>query len=483
MIKHIPATPVTLPKMIFVFLAIMFISGCAPYRGRISGSPVGVPPSYSMTAPAYSAPAGRWWEQFGDDTLNRLTEEAFRYNLDIAQAYERLMQSRAIVNITDASRWPVLNIEGAGGKTRQSGLYGMTTSDTFSLSAAASYEIDLWGKLSSRTDAARLDAIASEESLKALFISISAQIADLYFLAAEQQAQLALSDETIASFKDTLDMVESRYRGGLVPAVDVYQSRQNLASARAQRPVFESNLAVTRNALAVMTGRFPDRKTGENFGNLTAAPSFGAGLPSQLLTDRPDLKSGLLRLRAADSRVAAAVADRFPSFSLVGRYGGASDEVRSVLDSPNILWNVLLQAVQPVIDSGRRKAEVARSESVVREYLASYHKTVITAFQEVEDALSRISASEQRLRMLDETVSASESSLRLSLDRYMQGLTDYLPVLTEQLRHFNAKSSLLAAKRQLISDQIQLARALGGDWSDQVMEQYMKYKNTGENTK
>jgi NodT family efflux transporter outer membrane factor (OMF) lipoprotein len=431
-----------------------------------------------------------WWKQFEDEQLNTLMEEAFRNNLDIAQAYGRLRQLEALFRITRSSQGLNITIEGSGGRSRQSGFFrggsaqseafGPVTFDTYSLSAGAQYEIDIWRRLNSRTEASRLDALASEQDLKALFISISAQLADLYYLAVEQRAQLELSDQTIASFQDTLERVERRYRGGLVPALDVYQARQNLAAARAQRPLFKSRLAVTLNALSLLTGRFPEKEIGGSLTELRDAPPFKAGLSSGLLTRRPDIEAALLRLKASDEGIAAAIADRFPSFSLTGNYGGTSGEIQSVLDSPNVFWNLLLQLAQPVFDAGRRKAEVDRTDAVFMERLAAYHKTVLTAFQEVEDSLARIRASEERIRALNESVSSAESALRLSLDRYMQGLTDYLPVLTEQLRLFNAKSNLLTEKRALISNRIMLVRSLGGDWVDDVPEHYNIFKTSGE---
>jgi NodT family efflux transporter outer membrane factor (OMF) lipoprotein len=462
---------------LILFSALLTLSGCSVHTSKVAESAMEMPPAFSLGTKAPSAPAEDWWKKFQDPELNGLMEEAFRSNLDIAQAYERLQQSMTSVRIVNSSRGINLNIEGSGGRARRPGINGASTDDTYSLSAAASYEIDLWGKLKSRTEAARYDALASEQDLTALYISISAQLADLYYLAVEQRDQLSLTDQTIASFQDTLERVERRYRAGLVPAIDFYQSQQNLSSAKAQRPVFESRLAVTLNAISILVGRFPDRTIGGTEKDLSSGPDFHAGLPSQLLANRPDIRSAYLRIKASDERIAAAIADRFPSFNLVGSYGGSSNEVSSILDSPNIFWNILLQAAQPVLDGERRKAEVDRTESVFRENLASYHKTVLNAFKDVEDALVKIRTSKERIRMLNKTVSASDSSLRLALDRYMQGLTDYLPVLTEQVRNATAKSNLIAARRQLISERIQLARAIGGNWADEAVDQYMTVKN------
>ena len=462
---------------LILFSALLALSGCSVHTSKVPEAAMEMPLSFSTGAEKPSAPVGDWWKKFEDQELNGLMEEAFRRNLDIAQAYERLQQSMTALRIVNSARGINLNIEGSGGRARTPGINGASTDDTYSLSAAASYEIDLWGKLKSRTEAARYDALASEQNLTALYISISAQIADLYYLAVEQRAQLSLTDQTISSFQDTLERVERRYRAGLVPAIDVYQSQQNLSSAKAARPVFESRLAVTLNAISILVGRFPDRTIGGSEKDLSSGPDFDAGLPSQLLKNRPDIRAAYLRIKASDERIAAAIADRFPSFNLVGSYGGSSNEVSSVLDSPNIFWNILLQAAQPVLDGGRRKAEVDRTESVFRENLANYHKTVLDAFKDVEDALVNISSSQERIRMLNETVFASDSSLRLALDRYMQGLTDYLPVLTEQVRNATAKSNLIAARRQLISERIQLARAIGGNWADEAVDQYMTVKN------
>ncbi len=480
---------------ILISLLIFFAlagSGCSLHTSRISEAVLAVPASYSSGQPAEDAvlPVGQWWKQFEDEQLNSLMEEAFRGNLDIAQAYGRLKQMRAVFHITRSSQGLNVTIEGSGGRSRQSGFFrgssglsntfGPVTFDTYSLSAGAQYEIDVWKKLDSRSESARLDALASEQDLKALFITISAQLADLYYLAVEQRAQLELTDLTIASFQDTLERVERRYQNGLVPALDVYQARQNLASAKAQRPLVESRLAVTVNALSLLTGRFPEKEIGGSLKELGEAPFFEAGLPSELLFRRPDIEAALLRLKASDEEIGAAIADRFPSFSLTASYGGTSGEIRSVLDSPNVFWNLLLQLAQPVLDANRRKAEVDRTEAVFMEKLAAYHKTVLTAFQEVEDALAGIHASEKRIAALNESVSSAESALRLSLDRYMQGLTDYMPVLTGQLSLFNAKRNLLAEKRALIANRIALVRALGGDWVDEAAGHYIIIKTSGE---
>lgn len=447
----------------------VLLAGCAVHRPQQATLPTPIPPAYQETAAVAEADFARWWEAFTDPQLNDLMTAAFAGNLDLAQGYARLEQAAASLRSTAAGQRPTLDLTGAGGRRRQSlGPFGPLTEETYSLSVPAAFEIDLWRRLASRTEAARREAAASREEFKSLYLTLSAQVADLYFLAVEQRAQLALADRNIAAFGDTLERVERRYREGLVPALDVYQSRQNLATAQSRRPSFENTLAATDHALAVLVGRYPDRPgTGGRALLPAAVPTFPAGVPSQLLARRPDVAASLLRLQASDARIAAAVAERFPALRLTGAYGGASAELGDLLASGNIFWNLLLNLTQPLYDGGRRQAEVDRNQALFRENLARYHQSVLTAFREVEDALTAGRTGADRIARLQEREEASGAALRLALDRYLQGLSDYLPVLTAQGLHFEAQSQLLSARRQLVADRISLARALGGEWMEE----------------
>lgn len=448
-------------------------SGCTLHQPQPATLPFSVPGGYveSSGEGEPHTTLEHWWDRFGDSNLNALMSEAFTANPDLQQAYARIEQAEALVRTTGAAQRPTLDLAGAAGRRRQAvGVIGAVTADTYSLSLPASFELDLWRKLASRTEAARLEQDASREELKALYLSLSAQVADLYFLAVEQKAQLDLTDRNIAAFADTLERVERRYREGLVPPLDVYQSRQNLAAARSRRPQFENGLATAEHALSILLGRYPGRGVVNDHRQLPQTiPDFSAGLPSQLLLRRPDIEASLLRLRASDARIAAAIAERFPALRLTGSYGGQSAELGDLLASGNIFWNLLLNLAQPLYDGGRRAAEVDRSRAVFSENLAGYYKSVLTAFREVEDALAAGRTGEERIARLRQSEEASAAALRLALDRYLQGLSEYLPVLTAQGLHFDAQSQLLSARRQLIADRVTLARTLGGDWMDEEL--------------
>ncbi len=256
---------------------------------------------------------------------------------------------------------------------------------------------------------------------------------------------------------------------GLVPAVDMYQARQSLFGAKAARYLFEARLAEAEHAIGVLLGRYPERNPDGSIETLPPAPElFAVGIPAELISQRPDLQAALQRIEAADARVAVAIADRFPSISISGNYGSLRQEVTAGLLKGEF-WSLLGSLALPVIDGGRRRAEVERKEAALREAVAGYQEKVLLAFQEVEDALVNNYATEQRVARLDETAQATGATLRLSTNRYLAGLVDYLPVLTAQRIDFEVRSKLLAAQRQLLASRISLARALGGAWMQETM--------------
>jgi len=456
-----------------VVVAIWSVSaGCALHSPQPKDLLIKIPERFTEAGAAVSDVApDRWWRAFSDDRLNTLMDRAFVDNLDIAQAYARLEQAEAVAVQSAASRFPFVNLGGDAGRARQLGATGPVTGDSYSFSLAAGYEVDLWQKLKSRAEAGALTAEASLEDFRALYLSLSAQVADLYYLLVELRSQLELTDRTIAAREETLALVERRFREGVVSALDVYQSRQTLASARAVRPEIEANLATTAHLLSVLMGGYPDSAAGGDLAELPETPAaFPAGLPSQLLTDRPDIRAQMLRLEARDQEIAAAVADRFPSIDLLGNYGRSGSDFGMSLSGT--VWNLSGSLAQPLIDWGARKAEVERSQAVFREQLASYRQTVLTAFREVEDALVRNRTTEEAIRRLKAEEEASGQALRVAWDRYLDGLSEYLPVLTAQALYFDAQSRLLSARRQLISDRISLARATGGNWMADAAEEY-----------
>ena len=447
------------------------VVGCTLHEPSPVTLPVEPPPGYleSRESGMTNAPTERWWLAFQDEQLNRLMEELFRQNLELTQLIARLDQVESLVRINRSAQLPFLSSDGSLSRSQQPGLNDDFIGNTEQLSLVAGFELDLWGKLKARTKAAQLDYAAGQEDLQTLYIGLSARLADLYFLAVEQRAQMALNDQLVASYVDTEQRVERRYRLGLAPAIDMYQSRQTQTAARSIRYLYEARLAEAEHAISVLLGRYPEQNKNGALAELPVAPDLpGVGIPTDLLNNRPDLRAALTRVEAADERVAAAIADRFPTISLSGSYGTLRQDVTAGLLSGEF-WSLLGNLSMPIVDGGRRRAEVDRQQAALREAVALYQQTVLNAFKDVEDALANNYATAQRLEQLAATAEATGATLRLSTDRYLAGLDDYLPVLTAQRTDFETRSNLLAAQRQLLVDRISLARALGGSWMQDQM--------------
>ena len=456
---------------IVALFAIMLLAGCSLHNPTRPTLPVDPPPEYleNQAVAEPGLPLDQWWQVFNDEHLNRLMTELYAHNLELSQSLARLEQVESAFRISRSAKSPTLSAGGIVSRSRQPGVTDNVDGNSQQLSLAAGYELDLWGKLAAQSRAASLEVSASRQDVQTLYLGLSARLADLYFLAVEQRAQLALTDQIVASFSDTAARVESRYRKGLVPAVDMYQARQSLAGAQAVRHLFEARLAEAEHATGVLLGRYPERSPDGSSAQLPAAPAlFRVGIPADLISQRPDLLAALQRVAAADARVAAAIADRFPTISLSGNYGSLRQEVTTALIKGEF-WSLLGNLALPVIDGGRRRAEVDRNEALLREAVAAYQQKVLLAFQEVEDALVNNFTTEQRIERLDETAQATTATLRLSTERYLVGLVDYLPVLTAQRADAETRSSLLGAQRQLLADRISLARALGGEWMQHEM--------------
>ena len=466
-------------RLFFVLVISFMLSGCSFYNSNLPELPGPLPEKFAEAGEGQGfIEPGRFWEQFNDPKLNQLVTEALDGNLTIKQALARYDQFTALEKISRASLLPFLNLTGSAGRDESLSTMGSTEGTSLRLSAVAGYELDLWDKHGKGRDKSSLNRQASAADIRTAYISVAAQVTDLYFLLIEQRAQLELSDGIIDSQADTLSRMESRYEAGLVQALDVYQARQNILASRAAKPVYQANLAKGSHALATLLGRFSQPGLGGEKANLLKLENeVLPGIPSELIARRPDIQAAFLRLQAKDAEVAAAVADRFPSFNLTAIFGTGRLDYTTVIS--DTFWNLLMEAVLPVFDNGRRRAEVDRRKAIVEEELARYHQTVLSAVQEVEDALASYRYGLVQLKLLEERYLATTATLRLAEDQYFEGLTEYLSVLTAQVAHFNVQRQLLSSRRQLISDRISLMRALGGDWiTDKTNKHYIEI---GEN--
>ncbi len=445
-----------------IIIFSIYIAGCSVHESQMSQSEFDVPKVYIHQANniVKAISDDPFWKQFDNPILNQLIDEGLKSNLDIVAARTRIIQLEKLEKQAHSSILPYINIKGSFNEEKLLSSRGESSGSNLRLSLAAGYEVDLWNKLKNQRTSSNLKVLASENDLQTLFLSTASQVSELYYLLIEQNAQLELIDRIIGLYKNNLELIESRYREGLAPSLDVYMARQNILAVKSRKPQYEKNLAITSHALSVLIGRYPDKNI---IGSVKNIPIFSfnesVGIPSELLKNRPDIQAAFHRLEAQDKKIAVAVADRFPSMNIMGAIGSGRVDFTDVISGT--FWNILLDVIAPIFDGGRREFEVERQQAIFKELLAGYHKVILRAFQEVEDGLIRVNTTKQWISILSQRLEAAKATFRVANDNYFMGLTEYLTVLTSQAAYFEVESQLLSAKRQLISDWIGMKRAVG----------------------
>jgi NodT family efflux transporter outer membrane factor (OMF) lipoprotein len=457
-----------------LLLLMLLFPACAVHKPMTEVEPPEALPE-TFSGGDQLPPADRWWEAFGDENLDRLVEEALAGNLTLNMAWARLDQARQLARIAGAGRYPGLDTAFSAQRQHYGGGLPPTvppsipeTLDTFSATLSLSYQVDLWKKISNSRKAAVLDFEAGRGDLEATALTIASAVAEIWASLAAQQAGLELLEEQLEVGESFLTLVEARFGGGLSSAVEVYQQRLQVEGTRGTVPEVRMQLQLLRHQLTLLLGRQPTADLplpGGGLPLLTDLPP--AGVPAEVLRNRPDVRAAELRLFAADHRVAVAVADRFPSISISATLGGQANEFNEVLDKwfTNLAGNLL----GPVFDAGRRKAEAERNRAVVRERWYQWQTALLTAYTEVEDALVR----DEGLRETHHTTVLQVELAQLSLDRsralYAQGLTDYLTVLTSLQALQNLQRAEIGTRKAIISNRIRLHLALGGAWPAELV--------------
>lgn len=467
-----------LTNCIIAALCVQLLTGCSfPLWKTGQYSTTELPASYHREVQqdvARSFPE-RWWESFNDPLLTSLIDQALAKNLDIAQAYSRFEQAETLVRIAGADRQPYLNMFASETRAKQAS-FSSSPESSWNLSLAAGYEVDIWNKYGHSIAARQYESLAAKEDINTLYLSITARLADLYYFAIEQRAQLQFLDKIVVSYEESLFFIETRYLEGLNGALDVHQARQNLAATKARRPLYEVNLAVAEHAIAVLCGHFPGEVSAGEIAQLPPVTDmFARGLPADLLKRRPDIQAALHRVQSKDEQIGTAVAERFPAVNLLANAGrGRFNLGQLVTDS---YWSLIGEMMAPLFDGGRRKNEVERSKIVLQQELLNLKEVTLIAVQEVEDALVKNRITEQRITLLEDVVSTSRNSFETAMEQYVQGLQGYLPVLIAQRSLFEAETKLLVVRREFVSDRISLLRALGGSWMSALADGRIEEKS------
>lgn len=448
-------------------------SGCLPHRTvKRPAPPVPLPASFGdvdSKGTEGGEDGSPWWVSLNDPDLAQLVETALTDSFQFRIAFARLEQAEAIALSAGASLWPQLNFQARAGRqktvTRALGMKVDQEFNSFSLSLPASYEVDLFGRLNAQEAAATLDAQASRLDVEAAAMSLTAQIADTWYNLVTTRARKAVLTQQLEINDMFMELVELRFQSGQASALDVLQQRQQREGTLAQLALVESQIGVAMNQLAALLGHAPGELTLPETETLVdLGPLPEAGVPAALLKSRPDIRSAQLRVAAADQRVGAAIASRFPSIRLTASIDTNATDVGDLFK--DLLWSVFAQLTQPLFDGGTRTAEIRRAEAQLKERFESYGDVVVTAVTEVQNALLQERQQHLYIERLQSQLDIANAALDEARNRYRQGLTDFLPVLTSLTSQQQLELNLLEAKRQLLSHRIRLHRALGGTWTN-----------------
>ena len=416
-----------------------------------------------------------WWRGFRSRELTVLMEEAQTVNLDIAAATARFKQADAQARITGAALLP--NLSGSGSETysRTSGSSssGLTNGGreivNYSASMSASYELDFWGKNRDAAQAAEETAVANRFDRDVVALTTLTTLANAYFQVLASQDRIRTAQRNIASATRILDAIKQRLQAGTGNDLDVAQQETVLANQRAAVPPLRQTLDQNSNALATLVARPPEgvRVTGGSL-NQIASPRVTPGLPSGLLTQRPDIRRQEAQLAAATANVGNARAQFFPSIQLTGQGGYQSSALVSLFQPHAAFFSMVGSLTQPIFDGGRILGNFELTKAKQDELLQTYRKTVVQAFADVDNALMSIRQTTEKLRLQREVLASSRRAFQLSEQQLRAGTADIVTVLNTQLTLFQAEDSLSQAQLARMLAIVSLYQALGGGWEPRM---------------
>src|SRR5689334_12580483 len=437
-----------------------------------------VPQGYKSAGrknPLDAPPTLDWWRGFRSGELTTLMEEAQTVNLDIAAATARFLQADAQARIAGAPLLPSLNGGGSETYSRTSGssASGLTNGGrevvNYSASLSASYELDFWGKNRDAAQAAEETATANRFDRDVVALTTLTTVANAYFQVLAAQDRIRTAQQNIASAERILNAIRDRFKAGTGTDLDVAQQESVVGNQRAQVPPLKQTLDQNINALATLVSRPPEsvRVKGGTL-NQIATPRVTPGLPSELLTQRPDIRRQEAQLASATANVGNARAQFFPSIQLTGQGGYQSSALTSLFQPHAAFFSMVGSLTQPIFDGGRILGNFEFTKARQDELLQTYRKTVVQSFADVDNALMSIRQTTEKLRLQREVVAASRRAFQLSEQQLRAGTADIVTVLNTQLTLFQAEDALSQAQLARLLAIVSLYQALGGGWEPRM---------------
>ncbi|WP_259248115.1 efflux transporter outer membrane subunit [Salinibacter ruber] len=436
-------------------------------------------PAAAADTTAYDAT--RWWAAYEDSSLTALVDTALAANLNLEEAQGRVEELAAQFRIAQAPLFPSVTANGQGNYQNQPANTGIGGAigggqgpDRFEFTdyqatLGLSYELDFWGRVRSQRTAALSQYFATAADLQTARLSVISQTISTYAQIASLRRQVRLGERTVGLLEERVAVTEDRYARGLVPSFQLYTVRQSLQAAQADQPDLERRLYEAQSRFATLLGRFAGEQRALLPDSMTvplAPEPVPAGLPADLLMQRPDVRGAALRLEAARQEIGVARAEMLPSLSLTGRGGTQSSELADLVDPGQVFASFAAQLTAPLFQGGRLRATLNAAEARYKQQAARYEQTVLTAFQEVKASLVAYEKQRRRYREVERQVDTARDAFQAQRDRYERGVGDALALIDAERTLVQAQTRLAGVGLAVVNARLALHRALGGPWTD-----------------
>jgi NodT family efflux transporter outer membrane factor (OMF) lipoprotein len=460
-----------------VISAGLTLAGCAAVGPNYSPPATDMPATWNRLDPAArpemraESPAdlSQWWQSLNDPLLTGLIDESLQANNDLRSAQARLRQARAQRTVAGAGRYPAVTASGSASRSRSSEEAGSgTTRNFFSASLDASWEADVFGGVRRGVEAAEADLESSEASLAHTRVTLASEVALGYVEMRTLQSRLGIARDNLASQSETLQITEWRSQAGLASSQDIAQARSNREQTRAQIPALETSLAEAEHSLDILLGKSPGTlhaRLAKAAGLPTIPVQIAVGIPAETLRQRPDVRAAERTLAAETARLGVAEAARYPTFNLSGSIGLEALQLGALGNSGAAASSLLAGITAPIFDAGRLRAQVEIQSAVREQAQIAYEKIVLTALQEVENALVALARSQERVEALGNAAESARVAAELARQRYSAGLIDFQSVLDTERTLLSSEDSLASAREFAVQALIRLYKALGGGWT------------------
>jgi outer membrane protein, multidrug efflux system len=463
-------------RLIALSLITLLASGCAvgPNYKRpsvdVPGTYRGAVPQEAQRPAAESLGDQKWWELFQDQQLQDLIHTALRQNYDVRIAATRILEAQAQVGITRADGLPTINAGAQSFDQRNARQKFFPAFDTSAhqVDLSLAWDLDFWGKYRRANESARASLLATEWARETVISTLVSDVASAYFQLRELDLQMEISRRTLVSRQDSLRLTQMLANGGATSMLDVRQAEQLVFTAAETIPDLERRIEQQENFISTLLGNNPGPiARGSKLTDQPHSPDIPAGLPSNLLERRPDIRQAEAQLIAANAQIGVAKAAYFPQISLTASGGFQSSALTNLFSGPAGVWSFGGSLVQPIFAGGRIRSGVRLSEARQQETLLIYQQTIQQAFRGVSDALVEYRKDREFREQQEQLASSAEDAARLSEMRYRGGATSYLEVLTNETNYFDAELGLAQAQLNELLGLVSIYRNLGGGWQEQ----------------